>query len=129
MLVQPWVWLPLVMIGLIVLTPAIRGNLPEVLLRVTAALAGLVVLTVAAAAPMDLIRSADQVLVDAQQRIDTEVLSRLPAALLPQIRHCQFDQTAMFVPDFDDDGFLKVAGTACAKKYTPDPKDPLNAEY
>src|SRR6478672_4599145 len=58
-LIQPWVWLPLVMLGLTVLVLAIRGNLPEVLRRVTAALAGLVVVTVAAAAPMDLIRSAD----------------------------------------------------------------------
>ena len=112
-LVQPWVWLPLVMLGLIVLSLALRGNLPEVLRRVAAALAGLAILTVAAAAPMDLIRSADQTLVDAQQRIDTEVLRRLPADLLPQIQHCQFDQTALFVPYFDDDGFLKVAGTAC----------------
>ena len=24
---------------------------------------------------------------------------------------------------------LKVAGTACTNKYTPDPKDPVNAEY
>ena len=99
-LVQPWVWLPLAMLGLIVLALAIRGNLPEVLRRVTAALAGLVVLTVAAAAPMDLIRSADQALVDAQQRIDTEVLSRLPADVLPQIQHCQFDQTAMYQAAF-----------------------------
>ena len=78
---------------------------------------------------MDLVRSADQALVDAQQRIDTEVLSRLPADVLPQIQHCQFDQTALFAPYFDDDGFLKVAGTACTTKYTPDPKDPVNAEY
>ena len=95
-LVQPWVWLPLVMLGLIVLALAIRGNLPEVLRRVAAALAGLAILTVAAAAPMDLIRSADQALVDAQQRIDTGVLTRLPADVLPQIQHCQFDQTAMY---------------------------------
>jgi hypothetical protein len=128
-LVQPWVWLPLVMLGLIVLALAIRGNLPEVLRRVAAALAGLTILTVAAAAPMDLIRSADQALVEAQQRIDTQVLSRLPVDVLPQIRHCQFDQTALFVPYFDDDGFLKVAGTACTTKYTPDPKDPVNAAY
>jgi len=128
-LIQPWVWLPLVMLGLTVLALAIRGNLPEVLRRVTAALAGLVVVTVAAAAPMDLIRSADQALVDAQQRIDTQVLSRLPADVLPQIQHCQFDQTALFVPYFDDDGFLKVSGTACTTKYTPDPKDPVNADY
>ena len=49
---------------------------------------------------MDLVRSADQALVDAQQRIDTEVLSRLPADVLPQIQHCQFDQTALFAPLF-----------------------------
>ena len=128
-LVQPWVWLPLVMLGLIVLALAIRGNLPEVLRRVAAALAGLTILTVAAAAPMDLIRSADQALVDAQQRIDTEVLSRLPADVLPQIQHCQFDQTALYKPHFDENGLLKVAGTACTTKYTPDPKDPVNADY
>ncbi|WP_420123250.1 hypothetical protein [Nakamurella sp.] len=128
-LVQPWVWLPLVMLGLTVLTLAIRGNLPEVLRRVTAALAGLTILTIAAAAPMDLIRSADQALVDAQQRIDTQVMSRLPADVLPQIQHCDFDQTALYKPHFDDDGLLKVAGTACTVKYTPDPKDPVNAEY
>jgi len=128
-LIQPWVWLPLAMLGLIVLALAIRGNLPEVLRRVAAAVAGLTVLTIAAASPMDLVRSADQALVDAQQRIDTEVLSRLPADVLPQIQHCQFDQTALFTPYFDDDGFLKVAGIACTAKYTPDPKDPVNAEY
>ncbi len=128
-LVQPWVWLPLVMLGLTVLALAIRGNLPEVLRRVTAALAGLVVVTIAAAAPMDLIRSADQALVDAQQRIDTQVLSRLPADVLPQVQHCDFDQTALYTPHFDDNGLLKVAGTACTTKYTPDPKDPVNAEY
>ena len=50
-LIQPWVWLPLAMLGLTVLALAIRGNLPEVLRRVTAAAAGLVVITVAAAAP------------------------------------------------------------------------------
>ena len=128
-LVQPWVWLPLAMLGLTVLALAIRGNLPEVLRRVTAALAGLTILTVAAAAPMDLIRSADQALVDAQQRIDTQVLSRLPADVLPQIQHCQFDQTALYKPHFDNDGLLKIAGTACTTRYTPDPKDPVNSEY
>ncbi len=128
-LIQPWVWLPLVMLGLTVLALAIRGNLPEVLRRVTAATAGLVVVTVAAAAPMDLIRTADQALVEAQQRIDSQVLSRLPADVLPQIQHCQFDQTALYEPHFDDDGFLKVSGTACTVKYTPDPKDPVNADY
>jgi hypothetical protein len=128
-LVQPWVWLPLVMLGLTVLALAIRGNLPEVLRRVAAALAGLTILTIAAAAPMDLIRSADQALVGAQQRIDTPVLSRLPADVLPQIQHCQFDQTALYEPHFDDDGFLKVADTACTRKYTPYPRDPVNAEH
>jgi hypothetical protein len=124
-LIQPWVWLPLAMLGLTVLALAIRGNLPEVLRRVTAAAAGLVMITVAAAAPMDLIRTADQALVDAQQRIDTQVLSRLPADVLPQIQHCQFDQTAIYKPHFDEDGLLKVAGTACTTKYAPDPKDPV----
>jgi hypothetical protein len=128
-LVQPWVWLPLAMLGLTVLALAIRGNLPEVLRRVTAALAGLVVVAVAAAAPMDLIRSADQALVDAKQGIDTQVLSRLPADVLPQIQHCDFDQTAIYKPHFDDNGLLKVAGTACTVKYTPDPRNPVNAEY
>ncbi len=128
-LVQPWVWLPLVMLGLTVLALAIRGNLPEVLRRVTAAAAGLVVVTVAAAAPMDLVRSADQALVDAQQRIDRQVLSRLPADVLPQVQHCDFDQAALYTPHFDDNGLLKVAGTACTTRYTPDPKDPVNAEY
>ena len=57
------------------------------------------------------------------------MLSRLPADVLPQIQHCQFDQTAMYKPHFDENGLLKVAGTACTTKYTPDPKDPVNAEY
>ncbi len=39
--------------------------------------------------------------------IDTEVLSRLPADVLPQIQHCQFDQTAMYEPRFDENGLLK----------------------
>ena len=129
-LIQPWVWLPLAMLGLIVLALAIRGNLPEVLRRVTAALAGLIVLTIAAAAPMDLIRSADQALVDAQQRIDT-------AGAEPAAGGCAAADPALPVrPDrpvssriSTTNGLLKVAGTACTTKYTPDPKDPVNAEY
>ncbi len=32
-------------------------------------------------------------------------------------------------PRFDENGLLKIAGTACTTQYTPDPKNPANAEY
>ncbi len=118
-LIQPWVWLPLAMLGLIVLGLAIRGNRPEVLRRVVAAVAGLTILTIAAASPMDLVRSADQALVDAQQRIDTEVLSRLPADVLPPIQHCQFDQTALFAPYLDHEDSSKSPAPPAPRNTPP----------
>jgi hypothetical protein len=81
------------MLGVAVLILAVNGNLPEVLRRVAAAL-GLTILAIAAAAPLELIHTADQALVAAQQRIGTGALTRLPSDVGPEIRHCQFRNPA-----------------------------------
>ena len=86
------------MLGVAVPSSRSTGTSPRCSAGVAAATLGLTIRAIAAAAPLELIHTADQALVAAQQRIDTGVPTRLPSDVGPVTQHCQFRNPADPVP-------------------------------
>jgi hypothetical protein len=120
LLITPWIGLPLVLLGLLLLGLARRGEISESAQRVGIAMVGLVIIAFLGNYPLAAAGAADKAIVDLQKQFDQGFLTKLPESVTPTVTYCQYDFSQFDQPPtWDDNGNQLIAGTACTITYRP----------
>src|SRR4029079_15938206 len=120
LLITPWIGLPLVLLGVLLLGLARRGEVSESAQPVGIAAAGLVIIAFLGNSPLAVAGAADKAIVHVQQQFDQGFLSKLPETVTPTVRYCRYDFSQFDQPPvWDDHGYQLIAGTACTITYRP----------
>lgn len=119
LLITPWVGLPLVVLGIILITLAKKGAAPESMHRVVVAVAGLGIIAFLGSYPLQAAAMADQKIVDLQQQFDSGFITRLPNSVIPTVSYCSYDYSQFDKPPVWKDGHQVIAGTPCTVEYRP----------
>lgn len=119
LLITPWIGLPIVVLGIILLTLARKGAASESMQRILVAVAGLGIIAFLGNYPLQAAKMGDQKIVDLQQQFDNGFNAKLPNSVIPIVQYCSYDYTQFDKPPVWKDGYQIVAGTPCAVKYRP----------
>ena len=88
----------MVLLGLVLLGLARRGQASESAQRVGVAMAGLLIIAFLGTFPLAAANTADRKIVELQQQFDQGFLSKLPDAVTPSVSYCQYDLTQFDKP-------------------------------
>lgn len=115
--IEPWMGLPLLLLGIMLLVLANRGQSSETAKRTVTALVGLALIVFLGEYPLQLTAWMDSKLVALQRDFDRGFVDKLPAEMTPIIMSC-------IVPDklADprlEDGAVVIPGIPCTQSYRP----------
>ena len=119
LLITPWIGLPIVVLGIILLTLARKGAASESMQRILVAVAGLGIIAFLGSYPLQAAKMGDQKIVDLQQQFDNGFNAKLPNSVIPIVQYCSYDYTQFDKPPVWKDGYQIVAGTPCTIEYRP----------
>lgn len=119
LLITPWIGLPLLCTGLIMLMLARRGNTSDTAHRGLVALAGLGIIAFLGNYPLQFSQWADSTIVGFQTGSDQGFLGKLPTSITPLRYHCDYDMGAFELPPKWTNGAQVIPGVACTVTYQP----------
>lgn len=119
LLITPWIGLPMVALGLILLGLARRGDAPQTAHRLMVAVAGLGIVAFLGSYPLQFSKWADSSIVGLQTGFDRGFLSRLPESITPMRYQCDYDMSQFRLPPQWTGGAQVIQGTACTVTYRP----------